>query len=477
MGWRFGCLVAALVLLSACEFTEFELDMEVEGGALVRRLVTRRVDVDHSERVLRPYPAELLQRIAGAYGVEIPDPIPGELRFEARFEGATPNDIGGSGYLSVQGAPMGRLVAYSEQFRGEGEPGPMMERAFEATDQWVDLHLGWLQGELGELGGWDRIRDLIDGALRRDLKNLVAIFHMTIGLDSRLNAPKDPAPGGDEEFLLRGLHLLVGRGYLTDSEVPRLLRAMNQSGERSLRTGREVLRGAVARTAQLDGEEAGLTRLVALLMGDDAVKTSLARHVETTDLWKVRLAAWEEGRRTQPSLVRPDPSSISDALLSDMIGSNLIMGSEDRLTAHLRCPVRPHRTNARWDAASGTLEWTGSPAHKGQVPSLAYAFWTEPAAAFQTERFGRVVLTGEALETYVLWYRGLAPDQRAGWDALVAGLRPGAGAIDRLRAHRFEAGDEAQVENEQTRIEAPRTEKGRDVLAEALEAPAPAETP
>lgn len=470
MIWRHGPWIAALLLLSACEFTEFEIDMEIDGDALVRRLVTRQIDVDHGERILRPYPAEVLQRLLATYGVEAPDSVPSELRFTGRFRGRTPDDVGGSGYVAIHGAPMGRLVAYSEQFRGEADPGVVMDRAFEAADQWIDLLRGWLEGELGDLEGWDRLRALLDGALRRDLKNLVAAFFLTVGADSRLNDPGHAGPNGEEEFLLRALHLLVARGYLTDEDTPKLFRAMKHSGDRALAAGLPILRRAIARAAKLGAHDAALERLITLL-GSDDVEASLVRHIETTAPWKAKLAAWEADRIEHPEAARPTPSSLTDDLLSDMIGSSIVVGSEDRLTVRLRCPDLPHRTNGRWDPTARTVEWAGTPAQKGQLPSMAYAFWTEPDRTFQEKHFGRVILTGEALEEYVLWYRGLHPGERRQWDALMAGLRPGPDAIQRLRSFAYRPSDGKTPGGAKGKDEEPQKDPGRGLLLEALEKP------
>lgn len=462
MPWRCVPWITALLLLTACELTEFEIDMELDGVELVRRLVTRRVEIEHGEKVLRDYPAEHLARITKAYRTEVPDPVPGELRFEGRFKGRTPNDVGGSGFLAVYAAPMGRLVAYSEQFRGEADPGVVMERAFQAADQWMDLVVGWLGGELGARKGWDRLQVLLDVDLRRDLKNLIGTFYLTVGPDARLNAGAQEGLHGEEEFLLRALHLLVAQGILTSEDIPPLFRASNHSGDRALAAALPVLKRAIIRATDLSGRGDALEGLLALLVSGDA-EASFHRHIETTALWKAKLGAWEAATAAKPGRPRPEVSAVTDDLLSTMIGASLVFGSEDRLTVTLRCPAPPHRTNGRWDAAAGTLEWAGTPAHGGQLPSMAFAFWTEPDATFQEARFGRVLLSGAALEEYVLWYQGLHAGEQRQWDALLKGLRPGADAVGRLRSFRFHPADGKGSAAE------PQKDPGRGLLLEALE--------
>ncbi len=467
---RHGVGIAFLVLLTACEFTEFEIDMEVDGTELVRRLVTRRVEVDHGEKVIHTYPADVLRRIATAYGVDVPDPVPGSPSFTGRFRGKTPDDVGGTGHLMIHQAPMGRLLAYSEQFRGEADPGVVLDRSFWAADQWIDLNIGWLRSEIGDQAGWDRIRTLLDQNLRRDLKNLVAMFFLTVGPDARLNKRAGEGPDGEEELLIRALHLLVQQGYLTDEDTPKLFRSMNLSGDRALDAGLLVLRRAIVRATGLSEDEAAVDSLITLF-GSDEVESSLARYIETTDPWEERLANWEADRQKNPGAVRPEPSALRDDLLSEMIGSSLVFGTDDHLTVRLRCPTAPHRTNGRWDAASQKVEWKGTPAHKGQLPSMAYAFWTEPDRAFQEERFGRVLLVGEDLEKYVLWYRGLNPAERGQWDALVKGLQPGADALARIRSFTFQRPKEKPVKNPLPKDDVPQKEPGRDLLLEALKVP------
>ena len=115
------------------------------------------------------------------------------------------------------------------------------------------------------------------------------------------------------------------------------------------------------------------------------------------------------------------------------------------------------------------LEWKGVPSHKGQLPSHIYAFWTEPDGAFQEERFGRVALRGEALETYVLWYAGLSPGEQRQWDGLLAGLQPGDDVPARIRQFVFQGPDGKPIDDHPT-DEAPPSESGRDLLLEVLEA-------
>ena len=457
-----------LVFLGACEFTEFEIDMEIDGDALVRRLVTRQVDIDHGERILQAYPADVLQRLLAVYGAERPDPVPSELRFEGRFQGKTPDDVGGSGFLAVYDAPMGRLLGYSEQFRGEANPGIMMERALAAADHWIDIIVGWLEGELGAREGWDQLRGLVDGPLRRDLKDLIAIFHFTVGSDSRLNPKKAEELDGEEEFLLRVLHHFVTRGYLTQEDTPRLFRAMNHSGDRALQTALPILKSAIARATDL-GASGDAAEHLLVLLGSDDVEASFLRHVETTAPWKAKLAAWKADQIEHPSATRPEPSSLTDDLLSDMVGSSIVVGSEDRLTVRLRCPGKPHRTNGRWDATTQKLEWSGSPAHKGQLPSMAFAFWTEPNTDFQEKHFGRVVLRGEALEEYVLWYRGLYDAERTQWDALISRLRPGPDTIQRLRSFTFRPSDGKTSGMKDAEGPEAQKDPGRGLLLDALE--------
>jgi hypothetical protein len=74
------------------------------------------------------------------------------------------------------------------------------------------------------------------------------------------------------------------------------------------------------------------------------------------------------------------------------------------------------------------------------APTFVYAAWSTPDRKAQTKHFGRVMLQGQNLRSYVTWYNGLSPKETDEWDRLIAGLQAGPTLRRQLKALRF-AGD------------------------------------
>jgi hypothetical protein len=74
---------------------------------------------------------------------------------------------------------------------------------------------------------------------------------------------------------------------------------------------------------------------------------------------------------------------------------------------------------------------------QSSLPVLCFASWSCPDREFQEARFGKVVLSGEELGQYVVWYRSLSRPEVEQWDRLIAGCRPEADPKAILEAFRF----------------------------------------
>ena len=103
----------------------------------------------------------------------------------------------------------------------------------------------------------------------------------------------------------------------------------------------------------------------------------------------------------------------------------------------LHCPEKPTNTNGKWDDKAAIVQWSAMLSPNRSLPAFCYAVWGVPEHAFQQTHFGKVVLTGESLATYVVWYRGLSGPETAEWDRFIDQCKPGADLRERIEAFRF----------------------------------------
>ncbi len=72
-----------------------------------------------------------------------------------------------------------------------------------------------------------------------------------------------------------------------------------------------------------------------------------------------------------------------------------------------------------------------------QPPVVAYAAWDTPNVAVQEACFGKVVLKGQPLATYCVWYHGLTDAERQEWDEFLTRLPQGEEMEAAIQAFRF----------------------------------------
>lgn len=94
-------------------------------------------------------------------------------------------------------------------------------------------------------------------------------------------------------------------------------------------------------------------------------------------------------------------------------------------------------TNGRWSPGFEQIKWVDRALNREGLPQIVYAVWDEPDDDWQTARFGSVVLRGDPLLQYCLWYHGLTASESGEWDAFVGALTPDAELGQALREFRF----------------------------------------
>ncbi len=99
------------------------------------------------------------------------------------------------------------------------------------------------------------------------------------------------------------------------------------------------------------------------------------------------------------------------------------MNTPDTLSVKLHCGVEPLASNGEWDEDSKTVAWAAELKTRRLLPQFCFAVWCRPNEAAQKEHFGGLVLDGEDLAEYALWYCGLTKGEAQEWDRFVATLR------------------------------------------------------
>ncbi|HAU38486.1 MAG TPA: hypothetical protein DCX07_12325, partial [Phycisphaerales bacterium] len=443
---RGGIFAAMLVmtLFASCYHEEYTIEVTPRGPRMERSLVVVAVDGPAS------MPDEEVSRLAGLYGR--PAATEPTSRFAARgtFADRTPADVGGAGFYRQYATPMGCAYLYSERFRGDDDLQGQLARRLAATDQAVDLLIGWLESELKGKDGWDRLRAFLDGQFRADMRNL-ATYMWSLRTAERLIALREAtssapasAPAGqseqspDADIGWRMAHYLAERGYLDAETLPVFATLTRGDSPGVTKAALGALQRLAARKMGV-GDAEPIPAALAWLGDIDRVRASLDKYVPTTKLYAGEQA---EHRKDNPQADAPAGSEVFLLAWSKGIaGAGPFGDTPDIVKLSLAATTCPGTTGGTWDAEGGRVRWELYIPQRGKtgegLPALAYAAWAEPDEAFQKAHFGRVVLGGGELHRQCLWYHALPAAQRKEWDAFVAALTPGDGLAAKLAAFRF----------------------------------------
>jgi len=423
------CLLA---VSTGCEYDCYQVEITPEGDAFQRRLTCWHVGAakegEGAEPTVKPIAKEQLDRLGKLYPKrETPD---GEKKhtFVGRFSGQTPSDVGGAGSITHFDSPLGTLSAYVERFRGNDDLQSQLAARRQAVDRLTDLLSGWLEMELAGEPGFAKLKKFVDGDLRADLMNLT-VYEWT----GRAVGSYKPDMHG--EFLFRAGQYLCERKYLSPGDVPALARSMTAGDPAPvLKHLRRLVADKLGKAADRPDDKA-----LAFLSDSKLAEASWCKYVESTDMFKQRIRQWKENKKTEPDAEKPTPNDVADELVDEMMSGMFFPGAADQLEVKLNCPREPFATNGKWDPDADSVQWKERLDKSRAVPVFCFACWSCPNPAKQKRHFGRVVLEGDDLATYVIWYNGLSRTETGEWDRFVAGCRPGAGLKPRLEAFRFAA--------------------------------------
>jgi hypothetical protein len=426
------------VLLTGCPRNEYLVELKPHGDSIERTLTYYRVDLGESNTVnsYQPFPTVEMGEINSLYPAGGITNEGERHTVRGMFANILPNDVGGVGAYTNLSTSLGSASFYVERFRGNDDLAGIAEKQRQAADHLTDLILGWSKSELGTQPGYEKLARFLNVDLRRDLKNLGAYWWEG-------NFAAGYSTNGAEEFMVRYGQYLVERGYLQIADLPALFRDITDKDGSKLSL---LLQRLVARKMGVPDSQPPPPAL-AFLADGDAVGKSFENYLTNTDSYRASLNRWEEDKKTNPDLPRPDPTA-DDA--RDLVDFNLFGNPNDRLSVRLLLPLAPTHSNGRWDEAHKQVLWDTNIVDRtntSRLPLTCYASWAEPDASFQTSHFGKVALTGESLTSYCLWRSALKSEEAAQWETLLAGLKPGEHLSDTISNFRFSGEPPSSVTN------------------------------
>ncbi len=427
--WIVGLSLAAVA--AGCVSNHYELEITPDGQSLQRRVVAWRPGSSSDPNQAGDIDQDELDRIALAYGKQAPRAGSQKFEFQGQFERRTPADIGGSGSLTEWVSSLGRASMYVERFRGNDDLAAALDARREAAEELADVLIAWFHVELGDGDAFTRVRQVFDGPLRQDLRNVAAYSCVAMAIEDAAAAETYHF-----EMLARFGQYLVERGYLTPDDLPEIVRAVEQSDQARVCV---FLRRVLLAKLGLPPQETSWD----FLSDPGRVQESLNESLREDAHYRQYCARHETDI--------PPAEYVSELGLRT-VGFELFAGF-DMLDVKLRCPSPPYRTNGVWSADQSAVLWSRRIPEFGKatlrpLPPLLFAFWSVPDAAFQTAHFGKVVLSDERLARYCTWYKGLTAGESAEWDEFVLKLEAGESLLQQLGQFRFRGDPPPTPENE-----------------------------
>ncbi len=424
--WALCMVIMIAAAVAGCEHDHFVVEVTPEGDGFQRKLTCWHVSGEGGKDV-RPLAKEKLAVIGKLY--ETSEAIEGGKKhvFTGRFTDKTPADVGGAGSYTHFASPLGSTSCYIERFRGNDDLEAELATRRAAADKLADLAIGWFESELGQEPGFDRLKTFLDNDLRRDLKNL-AVYGWTA------EAVQGYKSETEAEFLVRVAHYLCDRGYLSPQDLPRLVRAAWWGDDPAPLL--EHVRRFVAAKMGVRAEEPAPASLA--FLGDlKRFTASWERYLRTTELFKKRVEKWEQERKTDPLASAPTPDDVLLDLACQLALRFRMFEEDDVVELKLHCGQEPYETNGRWDQQAAAICWSNTLRPGAPLPVFCFALWSRPDRGFQEAHFGKVLLEGEDLAEYVVWYCGLNSEEAREWDQLIAGCEPDGDLRPAIKRFRF----------------------------------------
>ena len=445
--YRTCCLAVFTALAVGCEANHYEIKLTPKGKSVDRQLTCWREKTSQDKGLVESFPGAELGRISAVYDVPVPADAAKKHEFSAEFAARMPDDVGGSGSYNFWDTPLGSSSAYVERFRGNDNLVLEVERQQQAADRTVDLLIGWFTAELEHEPEFPELKQFLNVDFRQDLKNL-SLYGWAYDVTSRHSDNAEAA------CLIRVGQYLSERGYFTVDQLPALARVLRDLDGDSAKELLSLMQRFIASKMGFAADQP-IPDCLNFLSNVSAIKASSRSYLRGTDEYKQLLESWEAERASNPEAERPQPEAVLEELVSLVLLSNvnLFGGGRDQLSVSLVTTTEPFLTNGEWDESTGQIGWSramvATDSDRTEYPALLYAFWSIPNEMKQKAQFGRIVLEGDALGTYCLWYRGLNETEADEWDGFISSLRPDQDLVNQIGDFRF-SHERPDDEEEQT---------------------------
>jgi hypothetical protein len=386
-------IVAGSVLVGCSESYEFTVEMKPEGQRLAREVTC----VQHKDGQARSsFPQDVEQRIDALYEEGLDQ---GAAR--GVFEQRLPGEFGGSGFHQAYASDLGSAAVYSERLQPWRSAWEVVEAIDAAGDRCVDLLLGWLRWELAEFPEFATIADEVDAKLRACVKNEALLLALPQASGPRLGFAEAP-----------GVPLVAHELLMTDLVSLQDLPDLYRLGE--------------LEDDEMEGWLLGkLRELLAEGLEIEAAHPAfgfLASPGALVGSWQ----AWVASRVAEHVADAPDASSNPSDVFQPLLKLTLdweLFADSTRVAVTLETGVEPLMTNGDFDHASGRVSWPAEElADHLYRPLHRYAVWATPDEEAQVRILGRVLLRGEELFDYTLWFAGLSPEESRDWSGQLASL-------------------------------------------------------
>ena len=448
------CAVAVGACIS-CDNTMYRIAMTPHGDQMTRQLdmtrngassapVTRPVGPAATQPYEGAFPVEMVQRIAGQYsqGHEIAQ---NQAAFLGEFTHKMPDDVGNLGHYQVFTDPMGTANVYLEQFRGQSEQAPNVQRVQESAGTLADLFTGYLRQNLSGDPSWPAFETFLKGAFRDDLRNLALDLYIARAAGTICTDSDAFQPGMDKWLLIRSWQFMLERGYSSLEDLP----AFKAIGNEEL-VGPNILQRIVGRKMGIPADQ--WEKRLACLGNMEQVGKGFVATIESSDSfkqWKRQQEAASQSATSKPAshpyTMEPSGDETKDMNPDAFVGklANVIMfaptyPTPDALDLTMSLPGKPVSTNGEWDSLSGKIKWSAAmPVGTNlPLPVICYAIWSEANVDFQHHHFGRIALQGQDLYDYVMWTKTLSRENAKAWQEMLEKTEPET-AIAKVEGFRF----------------------------------------
>jgi hypothetical protein len=421
---KFCLLMFCLIGFVGCEKNKYTVTLRPQGDTIKREITCQRMD----ENNLRKFPQEELNRLAKIYGVKAPESAEKVFTFTGTFHQDLPKDFDGAGWYLRYPSSMGDSYIYSERFRGSDDLEAGIDARKRAVNQLVDLTIGYFQSQMQWEWRFGRLKKFLDTDFRYDMQNL-CLYFWTAELSDKT-----------DEIIFRMVQYLAERGYFTPADGPEIVMSLNS--EQNPEIIISAVRNLVARKMGYDPKK-NMPKSLAFLSDSESIQKSVEKYLADTKEYKALLKKWEDLKKIEENLNKPEPIEVLSDLFSRAAGGNGVypdvpdlnsLGSELELT--LVTFTKPYLTNGT--VKVGKVEWKSAlTTSAGVLPPYAYACWAVPNEKFQMVHFGKVILEGNDLSEYCLWLKSLSETRLKEWNAFLESLSPGPTLTKKLAAFRF----------------------------------------